>query len=182
MQATSMIRASPKPETAPKQKATRVEEWSQLPLREWPDLERWLTVMSEQFSVELPAGEVLFPVASGGDIHSGPITPGNLGGTRHWSRLGGPQLHSASYLSPETVITEGGHEERGRHAPVLETSPSSYAIHGTVTSEVSASIARAPSDMGECARSLPAARDNEPTAAEPGPARQLTQRNPSIYF
>lgn len=177
-----MIHAFPKPETAPKQKATRVEELSQLPLREWPDLERWLTVMSEQFSIELlPAGEVLFPVVSGGDGYSGPITPGNFGGTRNWSRLGGPQLHSASYLSTERAVTGGGHEEQ-RHVPMLETSPSSPAVHGTVTSGSSASIARSPSDRGKCARSLPAARDDDPTTAETGPARQLTQGKPNIYF
>ncbi|KAJ5624500.1 hypothetical protein N7510_000809 [Penicillium lagena] len=180
MQPVTMIRACPKPETAPKQKAARVEEWTRLPLREWPDLERWSTVMSEQFSIELPAREVLYPAASGGDVYSGPITPGHLGGTRNWSRLGGPRLHSASYLSTERALAEGGHEERRQPAPMLETCPSSSAIHGTVAG--SASIARSPSEMGECARSLPAARDGDPTTTETGPARQLTQRNPNIYF
>lgn len=27
-----------------------MEEWSQLPIREWSDLEHWMTVMSDQFS------------------------------------------------------------------------------------------------------------------------------------
>lgn len=38
-----------KPEV-PKQKAARMEEWSQLPIREWSDLEHWMTAMSDQFA------------------------------------------------------------------------------------------------------------------------------------
>ncbi|KAJ5336786.1 transcriptional regulator family: Fungal Specific TF [Penicillium brevicompactum] len=40
-----------KPEVS-KQKAARMEEWSQLPIREWSDLEHWMTVMSDQFSAQ----------------------------------------------------------------------------------------------------------------------------------
>ena len=33
-----------------KLKPARMEEWSQLPIRDWNELERWMTVMSDQFS------------------------------------------------------------------------------------------------------------------------------------
>ena len=42
---------STKPDT-PKQKAALMEEWSGLPLRDWKDMEHWLSVMSDQFSIE----------------------------------------------------------------------------------------------------------------------------------
>ncbi|KAJ5143747.1 uncharacterized protein N7515_002534 [Penicillium bovifimosum] len=50
--------ASRKTDAVPRQKAALMKEWSQLPLREWHDMERWLTTMSDQFTMEQPGGLV----------------------------------------------------------------------------------------------------------------------------
>ncbi|KAJ5474430.1 hypothetical protein N7475_003996 [Penicillium sp. IBT 31633x] len=55
--------ASAKADAAPKQKAARMAEWSQLPLKDRPDMERWLTAMSDQFTTEPPRG--MAPDSSG---------------------------------------------------------------------------------------------------------------------
>ncbi|CAG7991251.1 unnamed protein product [Penicillium nalgiovense] len=53
-QATA-AQATAKTKSSLKHKAARMEEWSQLPLREWPDMERWLTAMSDRFTTEQPS-------------------------------------------------------------------------------------------------------------------------------
>ena len=55
---TTAAQATAKTETSVKHKAARMEEWSQLPLREWPDMERWLTVTSDRFTIEQPSDVV----------------------------------------------------------------------------------------------------------------------------
>lgn len=52
IQPTTLVQASPNPGSMHKQKAARMDEWNQLPLRGWPDMERWLAGMSQQFSIE----------------------------------------------------------------------------------------------------------------------------------
>lgn len=52
MRPTTVVQASTKPDSGQKQKAARMDEWSQLPLRGWADMERWLAAMSEQFTIE----------------------------------------------------------------------------------------------------------------------------------
>jgi hypothetical protein len=49
-------------ETTPKQKAARMEEWSGLPLRDAKDMQHWLCIMSDRFSIE-PAGPGNAPIA-----------------------------------------------------------------------------------------------------------------------
>ncbi|GIJ91043.1 hypothetical protein Asppvi_010008 [Aspergillus pseudoviridinutans] len=51
MNGPSIIRASWKGDMSPKQKAARMEEWGQFPLRELSDLERWLEAKSDQFTI-----------------------------------------------------------------------------------------------------------------------------------
>ncbi|KAM0096018.1 hypothetical protein ACP6JD_000508 [Aspergillus fumigatus] len=51
MNASSLVRASWKADVHPKQKAARMEEWAQLPLREPSDLERWLDSKRDKFTV-----------------------------------------------------------------------------------------------------------------------------------
>ncbi|OKO97664.1 hypothetical protein PENSUB_9955 [Penicillium subrubescens] len=49
-----MVHASAKPGSVNKQKAARMDEWNQLPLRGWSDMDHWLAGMSHQFTVEPP--------------------------------------------------------------------------------------------------------------------------------
>ncbi|KAJ5542395.1 hypothetical protein N7535_004815 [Penicillium sp. DV-2018c] len=52
------MHASAKTDAVSRQKATRMEEWLQLPLREWADMERWMSAMSDHFTTEQPGGLV----------------------------------------------------------------------------------------------------------------------------
>ncbi|KAJ5963865.1 uncharacterized protein N7479_003741 [Penicillium vulpinum] len=61
-----------KTDGALKHKEARMEEWSQLPLREWPDMERWLTVMSDRFTIGQPS-DVVSDTPGGG--YAIPMTP-----------------------------------------------------------------------------------------------------------
>ncbi|GIK06615.1 hypothetical protein Aspvir_002265 [Aspergillus viridinutans] len=57
MNSSSLVRASRKADISPKQKAARMEEWRQFPLREPSDLERWLEVKSDQFMIMSDTGD-----------------------------------------------------------------------------------------------------------------------------
>ncbi|KAJ5787484.1 hypothetical protein N7457_002474 [Penicillium paradoxum] len=70
-QSTS-VQVAVKSDNVPKQKAARMAEWSQLPLRERIDMERWLTMMSDQFTIEPPRDVV---PESSGDRSEIPATP-----------------------------------------------------------------------------------------------------------
>ncbi|CAG8890692.1 unnamed protein product [Penicillium egyptiacum] len=82
------VQTTTKTDISHKHKAARMEEWSQLPLREWPDMERWLTAMSDRFTIEQPSDVVsdtrgrgyTIPMApthdilqTSGDPHSGQV-------------------------------------------------------------------------------------------------------------
>ncbi|KAK9640705.1 hypothetical protein HCH54_008467 [Aspergillus fumigatus] len=58
MNASSLVRASWKADVHPKQKAARMEEWAQLPLREPSDLERWLDSKRDKFTVTNDVSDV----------------------------------------------------------------------------------------------------------------------------
>ncbi|KAJ5502500.1 hypothetical protein N7463_005374 [Penicillium fimorum] len=95
-----------KTDTALKHKAARMEEWSQLPLRDWPDMERWQTAMSDRFTIEQPSDVV--PDTSGGG-YAIPMTP-----THDQLQTLGDQPHSrlVSYAWPPSdnrINSEGSH-------------------------------------------------------------------------
>lgn len=51
MHPTTVVKASAKPDSsAPK--SARMNEWSRLPLRTWPEIERWQTAVSDHFTLE----------------------------------------------------------------------------------------------------------------------------------
>ncbi|KGO76981.1 hypothetical protein PITC_004020 [Penicillium italicum] len=80
------VKAAAKTDTSPKNKAARMEEWSQVPLRESPDMERWLTVMSDRFTIKQPSDVVSDTSGRGYTI---PMTP-----THDKSQTLGDQPHS----------------------------------------------------------------------------------------
>ncbi|PKX90053.1 Zn(II)2Cys6 transcription factor domain-containing protein [Aspergillus novofumigatus IBT 16806] len=51
MNGSTLIRASQKADISPKQKAARMEEWTQFPFREPSDLERWLDAKRDEFNI-----------------------------------------------------------------------------------------------------------------------------------
>ncbi|EAW19841.1 uncharacterized protein NFIA_094610 [Aspergillus fischeri NRRL 181] len=57
MSASSLVRASRKADLSRKQKAARMEEWAQLPLREPSDLERWLDSKRDNFTIMNDVGD-----------------------------------------------------------------------------------------------------------------------------
>ncbi|GKZ79534.1 hypothetical protein AnigIFM56816_003733 [Aspergillus niger] len=57
--ATTLLQATTKPDSLQKSKAARMEEWSRLPLRDWPDIYHWKASMSDQFTLNQLQGEPL---------------------------------------------------------------------------------------------------------------------------
>lgn len=67
MQPTALIKASARAASVQKHKAARMDEWSQLPLRGWSDMEHWMTAMSDQFVIKQSGNGVAIPeIPSGG--------------------------------------------------------------------------------------------------------------------
>ncbi|GFN11779.1 Zn(II)2Cys6 transcription factor domain-containing protein [Aspergillus tubingensis] len=48
---TTLLQATTKPDSLQKSKAARMDEWSRLPLRGWPDIYHWKASMCEQFTL-----------------------------------------------------------------------------------------------------------------------------------
>lgn len=70
-----VIEAKAKTDPVQKQKAARMEEWNQLPLRGWSDMENWQAAMSDQFLIE-QSREV--PFAGSSEVgYSMPMLPQN---------------------------------------------------------------------------------------------------------
>lgn len=167
-----------------KHKAARMEEWSQLPLREWPDMERWLTAMSDRFTIEQPSDVVS---GTSGRGYAIPMTPThdksqNLGDQPHsglvsyaWQprdnrvSSGSPydahQPHSGVMASPVYF----GHQVAVEPEPMPSPGSSRDAINGVedadgVSVEANAS-ARAEVETGRSSK-----------------AEELSHNNPSLYF
>ncbi|KAJ5670714.1 uncharacterized protein N7477_006077 [Penicillium maclennaniae] len=62
---TTVVQATAEPDSARKAKATRLDEWSRLPLRTWSDMKRWQAAMGDQFTIEQPRAKP-FTESSGG--------------------------------------------------------------------------------------------------------------------
>ncbi|KAJ5211557.1 uncharacterized protein N7498_003203 [Penicillium cinerascens] len=73
MSPTTVVQATATSDSLHKPKAARMDEWSQLPLRDWSQMYRWQVAMGDQFTIEQLQG-IPFTNSSGGG-HSMPISP-----------------------------------------------------------------------------------------------------------
>ncbi|KAJ5282807.1 hypothetical protein N7505_000787 [Penicillium chrysogenum] len=184
-QATA-AQATAKTETSLKHKAARMEEWSQLPLREWPDMQRWMTVMSDRFTIEQPSDVISDPPGHGYTI---PRTPPH----DRLQTLGDPHSGQLSYAwQPRDNMVSSGrsYDAHQSHPGVIassvyfghqvavepEPSPSSCSSRdGIINVEDAVGVSvDADADAGASARA----------GVETGlsKAEELSHNNPSLYF
>ncbi|KAJ5214055.1 hypothetical protein N7449_001224 [Penicillium cf. viridicatum] len=166
-----------KTDTSPKNKAARMEEWSQLPLREWPDMERWLTVMSDRFTIEQPSEAVSDTSGRGYAI---PITP-----THDKQQTLGDQPHSGlvSYTWPprENRVSSGSSYDAHQPHPGVLASPVYFGHQVAVEPEPVPSVDSSRDGIpGEDAVGVSDARAGVETG--PSKAEELSHNNPSLYF
>ncbi|KAJ5305977.1 hypothetical protein PENANT_c015G10781 [Penicillium antarcticum] len=179
---SSAVQASAKTDTAPKHKTARMEEWSQLPLREWPDMERWMTVMSDQFNMEQPR-EMIPETSRGG--YAIPMTPIH-DETRSLGVSDEP--HSGTVRSPwqpgDSRISIGSPYDTHQPRPGMMASPAYYrqvAVDLEVLPSPSARSSR--HEVDDASVSV---MDHSKAAAGVEPrstrAEELSHENPSLYF
>lgn len=164
-------------DTSPKSKAAHMEEWSQLPLREWPDMERWLTVMSDRFTIEQPSEAVSDTPGQGYAI---PITP-----THDKQQTLRDQPHSGlvSYAWPprNNRVSSGSSYNAHQPHPDVFASPVYFGHQVAVEPEPVPSVDGSRDGItGEDAVDVSNARAGEETG--PSKAEELSYKNPSLYF
>lgn len=170
------VQTPAKTDTSPKNKAARMEEWSQLPLREWPDMERWLTVMSDRFTIEQPSEAVSGTSGRGYTI---PITP-----THDKQQTLGDQSHSGlvSYAWPprDNRVSPGGSYDAHQPHPEVLASPGYFGHQVAVEPELVSIDSCRDGITGESAVGV----SDERAGVETGPskAEELSHNNPSLYF
>ncbi|KGO41512.1 hypothetical protein PEX1_040130 [Penicillium expansum] len=169
-----------KTDTSPKNKAARMEEWSQLPLREWPDMERWLAVMSDRFTIEQPSDVV--SNTSGRGYAVNPMTP-----THNQSQSLGDQPHSVlvshAWQHRDNGVSSGSAYDAHQPHPGVMASPAYFRHQAAVEPDpvpspgssrdgitgigdaVGVSDARAGVETGRSSK-----------------AEELSHNNPSLYF
>lgn len=171
------IQTTAKTDTSPKNKAARMDEWSQLPLREWPDMERWLTVMSDRFTIEQRSEAVSDTSGRGYTI---PITP-----THDKQQTLGDQPHSGlvSYAWPprDNRVGSGSSYDAHQPHPGVLASPVYFGHQVAVEPEPVPPVDSSRDGItGEDAVGVSDAR----AGVEKGPskAEELSHNNPSLYF
>ncbi|KAJ5607884.1 hypothetical protein N7537_004503 [Penicillium hordei] len=171
------VQTPAKTDTSPKNKAARMEEWSQLPLREWPDMERWLTVMSGRFTIERPSEAVSDTL---GRSYAIPITP-----THDEQQTLGDKPHSGvvSYAWPprdNRTSSGSSYDSRQPHPGVL-VSPVYFRHQVAVEPEPLPSVdSSRDGRTGEDAVGVSDARAGVETGSSK--AEELSHNNPSLYF
>ncbi|GKZ59912.1 hypothetical protein AnigIFM49718_006236 [Aspergillus niger] len=172
--ATTLLQATTKPDSLQKSKAARMEEWSRLPLRDWPDIYHWKASMSDQFTLNQSQGGPLMessavshavsasPVATTAHSHSpqGEIEgPGPASFAWH----PGEGLHMNSpynvYLQPPGMVS----------SPVYPKDPASGSTEAIINPFQGFSNATATGVSGK--------QDDHSTMAD-----ELSKSKPSIYF
>ncbi|KAJ5456241.1 hypothetical protein N7530_011515 [Penicillium desertorum] len=177
-----------KTETSLKHKAARMEEWSQLPLREWPDMERWLTVMSDRFIIERPSDVVSDTPGRGYTI---PRThPHGRSQTLADSHSGQP---SYAWQPRDNTVSSGRLYDAHHPHPGVTASPVYFGHQVAVEPEPGPSPGSSPDgitnveDAGGVSVDVDADADADADAragVETGlsKAEELSHNNPSLYF
>ncbi|KAJ5373072.1 hypothetical protein N7517_005078 [Penicillium concentricum] len=168
-----------KTDTTLKHKAARMEEWSHLALQDWAGMERWLTAMSDRFTIEQPSDVV--PDTSGG--YTIPMSP-----THDESQTLGDQPHSrlVSYAWPprDNRVTSGSSYDAPQPHPGVMPSP--VYFEQAVEPEPVPSPGSSRDGMIDDEDAGVSVDVNASVRArvETGPskAEELSHNNPSLYF
>lgn len=181
-----MVHASAKPESAHKPKAARMDEWSQLPLRGWSDMDHWLAGMSHQFTVEQPqTPNAPFTEPSEGGFVI-PQSPNHLshGDIQSPNVNMNPGEASTSYgWPPRGDISTGSPYET--HLRPLVSSPLYSRDQATGGSDGVASPAGGVQEYTNVAMASEGGLGGPARPVESAPATQaeeLSKNRPSIYF
>jgi hypothetical protein len=183
MRPTTTVQASTNPDSVHKQKAARMDEWNQLPLRGWPDMERWLAGMSHQFTIEqTPNATGMEPSDGGFAIPRSPNHPnhGSIHGPDVDMNAGEP---STSYgWPPRGEVSMGSPYETHLRPPGMISSPVYSRGQATGGSDGVAS----PTGGGQEYTNLAISNESGPARpVESTPAtraEELSKTRPSIYF
>ncbi|KAJ5385917.1 hypothetical protein N7509_008458 [Penicillium cosmopolitanum] len=177
MQPATVAQVSAKPDSTQKQKAARMDEWSQLPLRGWSDMEHWMISMSDHFTIEQPQSIAL--PGSGSQVS---VSPGQAVDNETYSpgmavEVPGPSTYG--WQSREDINMNSPYETH-LHPPAMMSSPVYSRHQGVGGSEGMAS----PADgISEHAPAGPAGRsENRAKANHADRAEDLSKNNPCIYF
>jgi hypothetical protein len=180
-----MLHASANPDSAHKQKAARMDEWNQLPLRGWSDMDHWLAGMSHQFTLEQPQtlnapftepaeGSFVIPRSPNHPSHGSIHGPGvNMDAGKPSTSYAWPPRGDSSIESPyETHL----------RPPRVMSSPVYSRSQATGESDGVASPAGGVQEYTNVAMDS----EGEPTrVVESAPAtraEELSKIRPSIYF
>jgi hypothetical protein len=162
MEQSTAVQTPVQTDTSPKTKVARMEEWSQLPLRERPDMERWLTAMSARFTIKQPSDMVSDTSGGGYVIPRTPIhdKSENLGDQSH----SGPVSYAWEHR--DNRVSSGSSYDTYQPMPSAGSSPD-----GIIGVEDDAGV----SDANASARV-------RVETGRPSKAEQLSHNNPSLYF
>jgi hypothetical protein len=177
MQPSTMAQVSMKTDSPQKQKAARMDEWSQLPLRGWSDMEQWLNSMSDQFTIEQPQSLQL-PGASGA-AYPIPVSPGYSDTHTHSPGVAmeAPGASSVYAWQPREQNNMGSPYETHLHPSAMMSSPI-YPRHQAAGGSDN------PASPAATAEHAPVAMENEDCdeTSHPAKAEELSKRESSIYF
>lgn len=186
MQPTTMAHASANPDSAHKQKAARMDEWNQLPLRGWSDMEHWFAGMSHQFTLEQPqtpnAPFTKEPMDGGFEIPQSPNHPshGSIPGPGVIMDAGKP---STSYAwPPRGDSSMGSPYETHLRPPRVMSSPVYSQSQATGGSDGVASPAGGVQEYTNVAMSSEGEPIRPVERAPATRAEELSKDRPSIYF
>lgn len=173
MQPATVSQVSARPDSTQKQKSARMDEWSQLPLRGWSDMERWLISMSDHFTIEQPQNTT-FP-APQSQITASPghsevtYSPGMA--------VEGPgPATTYAWQSREEINMKSPYETH-LHPPAMMSSPVYSRHQGVGGSDGMASPADVIPEYAPVA-----GNENRAEANHPARAEELSKNNPCIYF
>lgn len=185
MRPTTMVHASINPDSAQKQKAARMDEWNQLPLRGWSDMEHWLAGMSHQFTIEqsqTPNAPFTDPPEGGFVIPQSPNHPSHGG-------IHGPGVNmdagepSTSYAwPPRGDSSKGSPYETHLRRPGMMSSPAYSRSQATGGSDGVASPAGGVQGYTNVAMSSESGPARRVEGAPATRAEELSKNRPSIYF
>lgn len=168
MSPTTVLQATAKPDSVHKPKAARMDEWSQLPLRDWSDMNCWQAAMGDQFTIEQPH-KIPFADRSEGS-HAMPVSP--TVNTRGPQGEGEVRASAIYAWQPREDVHMGSPYETHLLPPGMVSSPVYLRYQASAKSGVTSPDGTKVTGVGESHREA-----DQSTMAD-----ELSKSQPSIYF
>lgn len=170
-----VVEAKAKPDSAQKQKAARMEEWTQLPLQNWSDMEHWRIAMSDHFLIE-QSQEAPFTESSGLEYSmpvSSQITSDTPQDDMH------TKISSGIYAWQPRDVQMGSSYGTDLRPPGMVSSPVYSRGHTAVEPEAVTSPTEGSSEYADITRAI---EGHSRGTAQSTMADELSKSHPSIYF